>query len=84
MLVTMSSITINNNWNYQKITKTANLKVNDPLKARGVVTGGVAWALHLEEVQVFVYLVLVSAVQVVWTQSLQEMHRTEQLYFFGW
>ena len=31
MLVTMSSITINNNWNYQKITKTANLKVNDPL-----------------------------------------------------
>ena len=30
----------------------------------------------------FVYcLVLVSVVQVVWTQSLQEMHRTEPLYF---
>ena len=26
-------------------------------------------------------LVLVSVVQVVWTQSLQEMHRTEPLYF---
>ena len=32
MLVTMSSITINNNWNYQKLLKTANLIVNDPLK----------------------------------------------------
>ena len=30
----------------------------------------------------FVYcLVLVSVEQVVWTQSLQEMHRTEPLYF---
>ena len=34
------------------------------LIARGVVTGGVAWALHLAQVQVFVYcLVLVSVVQ---------------------
>ena len=34
------------------------------------------------QVQVFVYcLVLVSVVQVVWTQSLQEMHMTEPLYF---
>ena len=38
--------------------------------------------LHLVQVQVFVYcLVLVNVVQVVWTQSLQEMHRTEPLYF---
>ena len=30
----------------------------------------------------FVYcLVLVSVEQVVWTQSLQEMHRTDPLYF---
>ena len=50
------------------------------LKARGVVTGGVA--LHLAQVQVFVYcLVLASVVQVVWTQYLQEMHWTEPLYF---
>ena len=38
--------------------------------------------LHLAQDHVFVYcLVLVSVVQVVWTQSLQEMHRTEPLYF---
>ena len=37
------------------------------LKARGVVTGGVAWALHSAQVQVSVYcLVLVSVVQLVW------------------
>ena len=36
------------------------------LKARGVVTGGVARALHLVQVQVFVYcFVMVSVVQVV-------------------
>ena len=32
MLVTMSSITINNNWNYQKLPKTANLKSTIPLR----------------------------------------------------
>ena len=38
--------------------------------------------LHLAQVQVFVYcLVLESVVKVVWTQSLQEMHRREPLYF---
>ena len=48
------------------------------LKARGVVTGSVAC-----EDQVIVYcLVLVSVVQVVWTQSLQAMHRAEHMYFF--
>ena len=32
----------------------------------------------------FVYcLVLVSVVQVPWSQSLQEMHRTKPLYFFA-
>ena len=52
------------------------------LESRGVVTGGVARALHLEQVRVFWYcLVLASVAQVVWTQSLQEMHRTELLYF---
>ena len=53
------------------------------LKTRGGVTGGVTLTLHLAQVQVFVYcLVLVSVVQVVCSQSLQEMHRTEPLYFF--
>ena len=52
------------------------------LKARGVVTGGVARVLHLEKVQVFVYcLVLISVVQIAWTKSLQEMHRRESLNF---
>ena len=52
------------------------------LKARGVVTCGVASTLYLAQVQVFIYcLVLVSVVQVVWTQSFQEVHRTKPLYF---
>ena len=47
-----------------------------------MVTGGVACALHLAWDQVIVYcLVLASVVYVVFTQSLQVMHRTEQIYF---
>ena len=52
------------------------------LKTRGVVTGGVAQALHFARVEVLVNcLALVCVVQMVRTQSLQAMHRTEPLYF---